>query len=405
MLTQKRAIHLKSSSIKGNLMSDLSEVESLLSNQGDSQNILFVNELTVTLSWHAQVDLDLMAFYKTQSGEVGGIYSSMYADGGQGDLHSFPHMRLSQDAGVGAGGGDEEKEETLQIKTLDEIAELYLVAMNFTDASRNRKSEFASFDGRVTVRNEEGKEITVVLSSKEQGPVAVFARIEQTNKLIGPVLHNESRVMTFEQFRQEIPGAADLSLANKLLLQGRGDSATLSTTEGQVSAQLMWSTSVDLDLHCFYQSREITVEQSGGGFLQSLFGGGGPKTYSPAEGHIYFGQLGSLSDPPYIELDQDSGVGDVGGDNEENMRIGDIAVIERALIAVNIYNKPNARFGTYDGRVILRAGEQEIVISLDTQETGAWCVIAEIDNRSGQPKVTNTSKVQKARPSLKSFKS
>jgi uncharacterized protein involved in tellurium resistance len=87
------------------------------------------------------------------------------------------------------------------------------------------------------------------------------------------------------------------------------------------------------------------------------------------------------------------------------MRIGDIAVIERALIAVNIYNKPNARFGTYDGRVILRAGEQEIVISLDTQETGAWCVIAEIDNRSGQPKVTNTSKVQKARPSLKSFKS
>ena len=386
-------------------MSDISEVESLLSSQGDSQKVLFVNELTVTLSWHAQVDLDLMAFYKTRSGEIGGVYSSMYAEGGQGGLDSFPYMQLSGDAGVGAAGGDEEKQETLQIKTLDEIAELYLVAMNFTDASQNRQSEFASFDGRVTVRNEEGKEITVVLASKKQGPVAVFARIEHTNQLIGPVLHNESQVMTFAQFREEIPGAAELSLANKLLLQGQGDSATLSTTEGQVSAQLMWSTSVDLDLHCFYQSREITVEGSGGGFLQSLFGGGGPKTYPPAAGHIYFADRGSLKRPPYIELDQDAGVGDTGGDNEENMVIGDISVIERALIAVNIFNKPNARFGTYDGRVILRAGEQEIVVSLDTQKTGAWCVIAEIDNRSGQPRVTNRSAVQKSTPDLKSFMS
>ena len=385
-------------------MSDLSEVDSLLSHQGDSQKILFVNELTVTLSWHAQVDLDLMAFYKTHSGDIGGVYSSMYAEGGQGSLDAFPYMVLSDDAGVGATGGDEEKQEILQIKTLEEIAELYLVAINFTDASHNRQSEFASFDGRVTVRNEEGKEISVVLASKEQGPVAVFARIEHTNKLIGPVLHNESQVMTFPRFRQEIPGAEDLSLANKLLLQGQGDSAILTTQEGQISAQLMWSTSVDLDLHCFYQSRAIT-EESSGGFLQSLFGGGGPKTHPPAEGHIYFGKLGSLKTPPYIELDQDAGVGDVGGDNEENMRIGDIAVIERALIAVNIFNKPNARFGTYDGRVILRAGEQEIVISLDTESTGAWCVIADIDNRSGQPKVTNTSKVQKNRPSLKSFQS
>ena len=386
-------------------MSDLSAAESLLSNQGDSQKVLFVNKLTVTLSWHAQVDLDLMAFYKTQSGEVGGVYSSMYAAGGEGSLNSFPYMKLSGDAGVGASGGDEEKQEVLQIQTLDEISELYLVAMNFTDASHNRQSEFASFDGRVTVSNEEGQEITVVLASKQQGPVAVFARIEHTNKLIGPVLHNESQVMSFAQFRQEIPGASELSLANKLLLQGQGDSATLNTTEGQISAQLMWSASVDLDLHCFYQSREVTVEQSGGGFLQSLFGGGGPKTYDSEEGHIYFANRGSLSTPPYIELDQDAGIGDTGGDNEENMRIGDIAVIERALIAVNIFNKPNARFGTYDGRVILRAGEQEIVVSLDTKKTGAWCVIAEIDNRSGKPKVTNCSAVQKSRPNLKSFKS
>ena len=99
--------------------------------------------------------------------------------------------------------------------------------------------------------------------------------------------------------------------------------------------------------------------------------------------------------------DQDAGIGDQGGDNEENMRLGDISVIDRVLIAVNIYNKPNARFGTYDGRVIVRAGSQEVEVPLTTQEMGAWCVIAEIDNRGAQPKVTNLSHVQKNKPSLR----
>jgi uncharacterized protein involved in tellurium resistance len=381
-------------------MSQLSEADALLQNQGDSQKVLFVNELTVTLSWRAQVDLDLMAFYRTKSGDVGGVYSSMYAEGGQGSLDRFPFMELDQDAGVGASGGDSEKSETLKISSLEEIAELYLVAINFTDASRNCQSEFASFDGQVKVNNGEGRELTVVLASKEQGAVAVFGRIEHTNALIGPVLHNESKVMSFSTFREELPGANQLSLANKLLLQGQGDSAQLNVDHGEVSAQLLWSESVDLDLHCFYQSREIKT-QSSGGFLSSLFGGGGEQVTPAQEGHIYFGQRGSLRKPPYIELDQDAGIGDQGGDNEENMKIGDISVIERALIAVNIFNKPNARFGSYDGRVVLRAGGQEIEVTLATQEMGAWCVIAEIDNRGLQPKITNLSRVQKNKPSLR----
>jgi uncharacterized protein involved in tellurium resistance len=107
-----------------------------------------------------------------------------------------------------------------------------------------------------------------------------------------------------------------------------------------------------------------------------------------------------LSESPYIELDQDAGIGDQGGDNEENMRLGDISVIDRVLIAVNIYNKPNARFGTYDGRVIVRAGAQEIEVPLTTQEMGAWCVIAEISNEDGAPRLININRVQKDKPRL-----
>ena len=38
----------------------------------------------VTLQWTAAVDLDLMAFYKTKDGRVGGIYSDNYAGGSLG---------------------------------------------------------------------------------------------------------------------------------------------------------------------------------------------------------------------------------------------------------------------------------------------------------------------------------
>ena len=375
-------------------------VDSILSNQGDKRQ-LFVSDLTVKLSWHADVDLDLMAFYRTKSGEVGGIYSSMYADGGQGSLNTFPYMKLDQDAGVGGGSGDDEKVETLKIAKFDDIKDLYLVAMNFTDASRNQKSEFASFDGRVTIKNERGEEVTVVLASKEQGAVAVFARIEHTNDLLGAVLHNESQVLTFTDFRAQLPGADQLSLANKLLLQSSGDSADISVINGDISAQLVWTASVDLDLHCFYLTKE--TEAQSGGFLSSLFGSSSAKSVPPQEGQIYFGNRGKLKNLPHIELDQDAGIGDEGGDNEENIRFGDISVIDRAIIVANIFNKPNARFGSYDGRVSLQAGEQEIFVPLNTKEMGAWCVIAEINNEGATPKIININKVLKKKPSIRSL--
>ena len=115
-------------------------VGNLLANQGDQKH-LFVSGLTVQLTWHANVDLDLMAFYKTKSGDTGGVYSSMYADGGQGDLQSFPFMQLDHDAGVGGDQDQLEKSETLKIDRFDDISELYLVAVNFTDASQNQTSD------------------------------------------------------------------------------------------------------------------------------------------------------------------------------------------------------------------------------------------------------------------------
>ena len=138
-------------------MSDQEELVDPLLKEVGEKRYLFVKNLTVQLSWHAKVDLDLVAFYRTKSGKTGGVYSSMYAEGGQGNLASFPYMELDQDAGVDGSDGDSKKVETLKISKFDDIAELYLVAINFTDASRNQTSEFASFDGQVHLKNEKGE--------------------------------------------------------------------------------------------------------------------------------------------------------------------------------------------------------------------------------------------------------
>ena len=115
-------------------------------------------------------------------------------------------------------------------------------------------------------------------------------------------------------------------------------------------------------------------------------------------GHIYFGSKGTLDRAPYIKLDQDAGIGDQGGDNEENIRFGNVDCLHQAIIVANIYNKPNSNFAKYDGSVIIKAGSQEIEVPLTESTPGAWCTIAQIENTSGQPKIVNINQTQRNKP-------
>ena len=121
------------------------------------------------------------------------------------------------------------------------------------------------------------------------------------------------------------------------------------------------------------------------------------------EGHIYFSKRGSKNSSPWVFLNEDAGIGDVGGDNEENIYFTQIDKIEHALIVANIYNKPNSNFGTYDGLVIVRVGGQEIEVPLTENTTGSWCVIARIDNSGGTPQLINVNKTQHDKPSINQF--
>ncbi len=163
-----------------------------------------VKQLMVTLKWTADVDLDLMAFYKAKDGRTGGVFSDNYPGGTMGDLNAFPHIQLSGDAGVGAVGGD--NEEVLRITKLDELEELYICALNYTDATEKKKSSFSEYDGGVVLTDDRGESVAVPLNSAEKGNIAIIAKIDNSNP-IGAKMINENRIVDLATFGEVIPGA------------------------------------------------------------------------------------------------------------------------------------------------------------------------------------------------------
>lgn len=163
-----------------------------------------VKQLMVTLKWTASVDLDLMAFYKTKDGKDGGVFSDNYPGGSLGSLNEFPFIQLSGDEGVGATGGD--NEEVLRVTKLDDIAELYICTLNYTDASQKKDTSFSAYDGGITVIDDKGESIAVPLDSSEKGQVAIIAKIDNTGAM-GAKLINENKIVDLGTFVSSVPGA------------------------------------------------------------------------------------------------------------------------------------------------------------------------------------------------------
>lgn len=168
-----------------------------------------INQLQVVLEWRAAVDLDLMAFFRAKNGQVGGVFSSNFPGGDMGSLTSFPFIQLSGDAGVNAQEEDD-NQEVLDIARLDDLAEVYICALNYTDAAAKRSSSFADYDGNVIVNDNHGHSVTVPLNATQKGQVAIVARIDHSGDG-DAILRNENSILDLGQFFQTIPGAHLLS--------------------------------------------------------------------------------------------------------------------------------------------------------------------------------------------------
>lgn len=177
-----------------------------------------------------------------------------------------------------------------------------------------------------------------------------------------------------------------MELKQKVILKQKGDSTEIAKKLTKIQVKMTWTKGVDLDLHAFYRTKDGKTNE------------------------VYFANKGSLEKFPFIALDQDSGVGNSAGNNEENLIITSLENMDLILIATNIFRffgflSKGDNFARYDGKIFLttNAGDN-IEIPLTSNEIGKWCVIAAIDNSNpNSPKVININRVQKSEPDLDTF--
>jgi tellurite resistance protein TerA len=360
-----------------------------------------LNQFSISLKWKGDIDLDLLAFYQMKNQQVGSLFSSNYKNGDHGQLHAFPFMQLSQDA-IGNVQNHQDHEETITaLKLSDEIESLYLFCLNHTALSKNQEISLHAYDVKIELKLS-SRMIEIPLTASQIGSIAQISKI--TNFDQNPVLYQQSQIMSLQKFYQEIPGAEKLQIASKIVLQHQGESAFLIRPKQslqKIKAKLTWQSDVDLDLYCFYLKKNHETYEEHPGFIAKLFGKA-PKI-SAEVFKIYFRNKGSLSTSPYIKLDQDAGIGDKGGDNEENIEIAKTSDVDALIFATNIYNKPDAIFSSYDGKVIVECMGQIIEVPLVAKAKGNWAYIAMIDCSQDQIKVINLNQIKAQEPTYDDF--
>lgn len=157
-------------------------------------------------------------------------------------------------------------------------------------------------------------------------------------------------------------------------LATKGASAEMDSVKG-LKATMKWTSAADFDLAALVEKKDGTHTM------------------------VYFGEKGDLNNFPFMKLDQDAGVGDSGGDNEENMRISQIHddVAKAHLLCWDygaVQAGSHARFNGSDLAITVMDDKgQNHQVSFDTGEMGNIVVLATIDNTSPLgAKLMNTSK-------------
>ncbi len=355
-----------------------------LKQKGTKADIGAFKQMKVSLVWTSAVDLDLMAFYKTKDGRKGGIYSANYAGGSLGNLNQFPFIELSGDEGVGAGSGD--KREEMRITKLDDFEELYICALNFTDASSGANKVFANYDARVEVVTDRGDRFNVPLDSKTPGSVAVICKF--ASGFIGTSLTNNSEVMTLDEFKTKVPGADQFKVSSKVTLKSKNDSFILKpkAAGGEILINLNWNQN---------------PKKQDGGFFSKLLGGGSKgidldlgclfEMVGGIKGAIQpLGKaFGAFDRPPYINHLGDDRTG--AWSQGENMKINlaYTAMLKRVLVFTYIYEGvPD--WSSTDGVVTVKVpGQPVIEVPMGSQmDKRALCAIAMLDFDSGNIKVS-----------------
>ena len=175
-----------------------------LRRKSDSALFTFDEKLQIDMKWSTGTDLDLCLFWKTKNGEVGGVFSDGFRQN-KLDLGTLDKLPFIQHYGDElAPKGNEEKIETIRIKSIESLLELYVVVLNYEKAVDNIPSTYQEDSGRVQITTDKGDNLEVLVDAEESGHVYVVCKIENSDS--GKKAINMREVMTLGDAFNKIPG-------------------------------------------------------------------------------------------------------------------------------------------------------------------------------------------------------
>ena len=173
-----------------------------------------------------------------------------------------------------------------------------------------------------------------------------------------------------------------MEIKPKVILKQKGASAALNNSN--FLATMRWKTSVDVDLHVLYETKE-------------------GKT-----GEVYYGNKRHSGNGYQIKLDGDAGVGNSLGSqgyNEENIEFSETENLKRALICTNIFSGATS-YASIGAHVLVgsknKMNEPDVQVTLTSQSRDKWCAIAEIDFSGISPVIKSIDDVSSRKPELSS---
>lgn len=122
------------------------------------------------------------------------------------------------------------------------------------------------------------------------------------------------------------------------------------------------------------------------------------KTKSRGDVLTYFGNKGSLSESPYIQVGEDKGVGDTEGANEEELVVDKIDDdVEQTLIICMDYNKAKAgevaRFAESDIKLTVSNDNDTFVVVPQIDKSANACCLVRIVNTPEGPELVHDGRM------------
>jgi uncharacterized protein involved in tellurium resistance len=157
-------------------------------------------------------------------------------------------------------------------------------------------------------------------------------------------------------------------------IKAKNQSALLTRDFTQLMVNLNWTSAIDFDLFAVYETKAGRI------------------------GIVYYADQGDLNRFPFMQLSEDQGEGDQGGDNQETMVIASLEDMQYVWVCAWDYNCVSqgiqGRFDRSDLNMTVMSDKGEFKLPLTDKNHGNTALVLTIDNTNfAASKLINSSEI------------